>query len=184
MLHRVRMTQALVIEYQDAWPAQYAQVEAELRSVIALPGVVLEHVGSTAVPGLCSKPVLDIVLGVVALDEMETAAPALAHIGFIYRPEYQLQIPDRRYFVRAEGKTPRVHLHAVVLGGPLWRQHLRFRDALREDQELRQSYAELKRRLAVVHMADKAAYTEAKAPFIRQVLGIPDQRGPQTGSER
>ncbi len=178
------MTQALVIEYQDAWPAQYAQVEAELRSVIALPGVVLEHVGSTAVPGLCSKPVLDIVLGVVALDEMETAAPALAHIGFIYRPEYQRQIPDRRYFVRAEGKTPRVHLHVVILGGPLWRQHLRFRDALREDQELRQSYAELKRCLAVVHMADKAAYTEAKAPFIRQVLGIPDQRGPQTGSER
>lgn len=174
MLHRVRMTQALVIEYQDVWPAQYAQVEAELRSVIALPGIVLEHVGSTAVPGLCSKPVLDIVLGVAALDDMEAAAPALAQIGFNYRPEYQLQIPDRRYFVRAEGKTPRVHVHAVTLGGTLWRQHLRFRDALREDPVLRQSYAALKRRLAVVHIADKTAYTEAKTPFIRRVLDISD----------
>jgi GrpB-like predicted nucleotidyltransferase (UPF0157 family) len=128
--------------------------------------------------------VLDIVLGVAALDEMETRAPALARIGFNYRPEYQLLIPGRRYFVRAEGKAPRVHLHAVILGGTLWGQHLRFRDALREDQELMQSYAALKRLLAVVHATDKTAYTDAKAPFIRQVLGIPDERAPQAGSER
>ena len=64
----------------------------------------------------------------------------------------------------------RVHLHAVPLGGLLWQQHLHFRDALREEPLLREQYATLKRVLAVAHAGNKATYTEAKAPFIRQVL--------------
>lgn len=164
------MSEVHLSEYQDTWPSQYAQVAAELRSVITGPGVVVEHIGSTAVPGLCAKPVLDVLLGVAALDEAKAGVGALSSLGFVYRPEYELQIPDRRYFVRAEGTTPRVHLHSVVLGGPLWLQHLRFRDALREDEGIRRAYAELKRRLAEQHASDKAAYTEAKAPFIKRVL--------------
>lgn len=159
-----------VIDYQLDWPALYAQVATELRSVVAGPGIRLEHVGSTAVPGLCAKPVLDIALGVGDLAQVEARIPALAGLGFTYRPGYESEIPDRRYFVRPEGPLPRVHLHAVLLGGTLWRQHLAFRDALRDDPALAQSYAALKRQLALVHATDKAAYTEAKAPFIRQVL--------------
>lgn len=164
------MSELRVIEYQDTWPSQYEQVAAEIRPAIAVRGVVLEHVGSTAVPGLCAKPVLDIVLGVADLCEVEAKIPALAQIGFIYRPEYERKLPSRRYFVRAEGQLPRAHLHSVILGGTIWLQHLRFRDALREDRELMQSYAALKKHLALVHAHEKAAYTEAKAPFIEQVL--------------
>jgi GrpB-like predicted nucleotidyltransferase (UPF0157 family) len=164
------MTEVYLMDYQANWPAQYAQVAAELGSVIAGPGVVVEHVGSTAVPGLCAKPVLDIALGVVEFALVEARIPALAGRGFTYRPGYESDMPDRRYFVRPEGPLPRVHLHAVLLDGALWRQHLWFRDALRQDPELAQSYAALKRHLARVHGFDKAAYTEAKAPFIRQVL--------------
>ena len=164
------MAELLVVDYQPDWPAQYAQVAAELVSILAGPGVVLEHIGSTAVPGLCAKPVLDIALGVAALAVVEARIDALGERGFTYRPGYESEIPDRRYFVRPAGPLPRVHLHAVVVGGTLWRQHLGFRDALREDPGLAQSYAGLKRDLAVVHASDKAAYTEAKAPFIRQVL--------------
>ena len=159
-----------ISEYQETWPAQYALVAAEVRSAIAGSDIVLEHIGSTAVPGLRGKPVLDIAAGVTGLEGIEASIPTLARLGFTYRPEYEAQIPDRRYFVRAEGTTPRVHLHALLLGGDLWRQHLHFRDALRNDPALAQAYAALKQRLAVEHAADKAAYTEAKAPFIRQVL--------------
>ncbi len=112
----------------------------------------------------------DILLGVESLNDAEASIPTLATIGFDYRPEYEAQIPGRRYFVRPAGAAPRVHLHTVVRGGDLWRQHLCFRDRLRQDGELLHSYAGLKRSLAVAHAADKAAYTEAKAPFIQQVL--------------
>lgn len=164
------MSELRVIPYQDTWPAQYAQVDAELRAALSPLDVALEHIGSTAVPGLCAKPVIDVALGLDALEDVAEPIDALAAIGFVYRPEYEDRIPERRYFVRAAGQTPRVHLHALVGDGALWRQHLLFRDALRRDRSLMQSYASLKQQLVVLHASDKAAYTKAKAPFIQQVL--------------
>ena len=164
------MSELVLSEYQDTWPQQFLRVAEQLRASVPVPGAVLEHIGSTSVPGLCAKPVLDVLLGVSSLGEVDAWLPALGSAGFVYRPEYEVAIPDRRYFVRPEDQTVRVHLHAVVLGGLLWRQHLHFRDALREQPLLREQYATLKRVLAIAHAADKTAYTEAKAPFILQVL--------------
>jgi GrpB-like predicted nucleotidyltransferase (UPF0157 family) len=164
------MLQVQLLEYQDTWPGQFSSVAEEIRSAIAVPSALIEHIGSTAVPGLCAKPVLDILVGVTSLAETEAAVPALFAAGFEYRPEYEHAIPDRRYFVRPPGMYLRVHLHAVVLGAALWNQHLQFRNHLREDAKLRESYSALKRELALAHATDKAAYTAAKAPFIQQVL--------------
>lgn len=164
------MSELILSEYQDTWPQQYLRVAEQLRAIVPIPGAVLEHIGSTSVPGLCAKPVLDILLGVSSLRDVEAWIPSLRTAGFVYRPEYEVAIPDRRYFVRPEGQTVRVHLHAVLLGGQLWQQHLYFRNALREEPLFREQYASLKRGLAVAHSGDKAAYTEAKSPFIRQVL--------------
>ena len=164
------MSEIVLSEYQELWPQQFLRVAEQVRAVVPIAGAVLEHIGSTSVPGLCAKPVLDILLGVGSLGEVEAWIPSLGSAGFMYRPEYEVAIPDRRYFVRPEGQTVRVHLHAVLLGGQLWRQHLYFRNALREEPLLREQYATLKRGLAVAHAGDKAAYTEAKSPFIRQVL--------------
>ncbi len=169
-LHETHMSELVLSEYQDTWPGQFSQVAEQLRAAAFIPGAILEHIGSTSVPGLCAKPVLDVLLGVSSLGEVEASIPALGSAGFLYRPEYEVAIPDRRYFVRPVGQTVRVHLHAVLLGGMLWQQHLHFRNALREEPLLREQYATLKRDLAVAHAADKAAYTAAKAPFIRQVL--------------
>ena len=164
------MSELVLSEYQDTWPRQFAEVAEQLRATVPAHDAILEHIGSTSVPGLCAKPVLDVLLGVSSLAEAEAAIPALASIGFVYRPEHEAAIPDRRYFVRPVGQTLRVHLHAVLLGGLLWRQHLHFRDALRQEPPLREQYATLKRALAATYARDKAAYTEAKAPFICQVL--------------
>ena len=137
-----------IVAPDPRWPDLFA-AERDAVAIALAPWLVgvPEHIGSTAVPGLCAKPVIDVALGVDALDEMAARIAALVAIGFVYRPEYEDRIPERRYFVRAAGGTPRVHLHAVVLGERLWRQHLRFRDALREDPELLAAYAALKRQL-------------------------------------
>lgn len=170
------MSEFVLSEYQDTWPQEFQQVAEQLRAILSLPTAVIEHIGSTSVPGLCAKPVLDLVLGVSTLREVEAAIPALAAAGFVYRPEYESTIPDRRYFVRQQNQAPRVHLHAVLLHGALWQQHIYFRDQLRSDAQLREEYSDLKRSLAVAHARNKAAYTEAKAPFIRQVLASSPNR--------
>lgn len=154
---------------------QFEQAAAELRAVLAT-GALVEHIGSTAVPGLCAKPVLDVLVGLERLEEAEHRIGALAALGYVYRPAYEAQLPGRRYFVRAEGSTPRVHLHCVVRDGRLWLQHMAFRAALRQCRHTRDAYAALKRSLARMHADDKQAYTEAKAPFILQVLAQAAER--------
>lgn len=127
-------------EFDVPWAAEFERTAAELRAVFptAAPGVAVEHVGSTAVPGLCAKPVIDILLGAADLRAVETHAARLARLGFRHVAEHEAEIPDRRQFVREAGERLRVNLHAVVRGGEFWQQHLAFRDALRTDAALRE----------------------------------------------
>ena len=164
------MQSVTLLEHQSAWPREFTEVAAEIAVLFSSNPVSVEHIGSTSVPGLCAKPVLDIMLGTSDLSIVSARSAGLLELGYRYRPEYEVEIPERRYFVRAEGPGLRVHLHALVEGGAQWRNHLTFRDALRNDAELMQEYAALKRQLALRHSVDKAAYTLAKAPFIRRVL--------------
>lgn len=165
------MSAVSLSEYTSEWQTQFECVSAELASVLAdSPGLAIEHVGSTSVPGLCAKPVIDLLIGVSSLKDIESRICMLQQLGFRYRPEHEKEIPDRRYFVREPGQRLRVHVHAVVTGSALWLGHLAFRDALRRDGHLAAEYASLKRTLALQHAHDKASYTRAKAPFIQSVL--------------
>ncbi len=158
-----------IVEHQSSWPEAFRTIAGEL-SAVAIDGVVsVEHIGSTAVPGLCAKPVIDVLVGVEDLIAVQGRIAPLREIGYRYRPEHEAQIPQRRYFVKEpSGDVPRVHVHVVVHAGPLWQDHIAFRDALRRDAGLRDRYAALKRELAA--RLDKSAYTEAKAPFVQAVL--------------
>jgi len=169
------MTATPLVGYQTQWPANFISAQAQLRRLFEADLFRIEHIGSTAVVGLCAKPVIDILLGAPSWALIEAQVPALAEGGYTYRPEYEAQLPERRYFVRpAQGAMPRIHLHAVLRGRHLWQQHLAFRDALRVDAQLAQRYGALKRELAHAHAHahanDRAAYTAAKAPFITAVL--------------
>ena len=164
------MKPVVLLDYQASWPLQFSRAAAELASAFGADPVGIEHIGSTAVPGLCAKPVLDIMLGVPALVAITCRTRDLEALGYRYRPAYEAELPERRYFVRPEGGLARIHLHGLVQGGSLWLKHLAFRDALRHGPELSQAYAALKTRLAAQHCDDKAAYTQAKAPFIEGVL--------------
>jgi GrpB-like predicted nucleotidyltransferase (UPF0157 family) len=164
-----------ILPWSDAWPADFGHIRDALRAAFAPCAVQIEHIGSTAVPGLDAKPVIDVLVGVGRLTEAEAAIPALAARGFVYVPKYERELPMRRYFVRdATAETPRAHVHAVETGSAIWRRHLAFRDALRADPALREAYRALKLRLAREHADDKAAYTAAKDPFIRAVLDALD----------
>jgi len=160
----------VIVPYDPRWPAMFAN-ERE-RILTATGGVVLavEHVGSTAVPGLAAKPIIDILAGVRHLDDAaETFQPLLA-LGYAYVPEYETEIPDRRYFHKGPPAARSHHLHMAEFGGGFWRRHLAFRDALRSDPVLAARYAALKRDLAARFGRDRRGYTEAKTEFIESVL--------------
>jgi GrpB-like predicted nucleotidyltransferase (UPF0157 family) len=119
--------------------------------------------GSTAVPGLAAKPIIDILVGADSLAAVEACIPRMVAEGYRYVEEFNVLIPERRYF-----EKPGFHVHAVSHGGDFWLRHLAFRDALRADPFLRHEYESLKRRLAQAR-GDIAAYTDAKTRFIRSV---------------
>ncbi len=152
------------------WAADFSERRAELLDVFESADVTVEHIGSTAVPGLAAKPVIDILLGAATLSAIESRIEPLAHAGYRYVPKYEIELPSRRYFVKAEDGARRVHLHAVEKDSRIWREHLWFRDALRRDTLLREQYQTLKLQLAASFAHDKSAYTAAKGPFIQSVM--------------
>lgn len=157
-------------EPSPLWPAIFLLERDALSALFPGVDVAIEHIGSTAVPDLVAKPVIDILLGAPDLATIEAAIPALEALGYEYVPALERAIPERRYF-RKEGRPPGAfHLHAVAFGGPFWRRHLAFRDALRADPLLASRYGALKRKLAARHRLDRAAYTDGKSGFIKEVL--------------
>lgn len=143
----------------------------ELLATFAPEEINVEHVGSTAVPGLAAKPVIDVLLGAASLSVIESRIPALSKRGYAYVSKYERELPMRRYFVNASVGGLRVHVHAVEERSTFWRDHLGFRDILRANGKVRSEYQALKLRLAVQHAEDKSAYTSAKGPFIQAVVG-------------
>ena len=164
------MSAIKVVPYDPAWPGSYAAERARLLRSLDLPGDAIEHIGSTAVPGLAAKPILDILVGAPSLLHIEERIEALMRLGYRHVGEYDRLLPERRYFVRGEADVRTCHLHAVVQGSDFWSERLAFRDALRSNPEIAARYAELKRRLAEALGADSAAYTDAKTGFVRDVL--------------
>lgn len=133
----------------------------------------VEHVGSTAVPGLVAKPVLDLM---AAVDDpggaVSGAGGALAAAGWVYVPVELDARPWRRFFVKPDptGRHRRAHLHLLRPGHHRWHDQLVFREALRADPDVARDYERLKRRLAAAGGHDRESYTEAKAAFVREVL--------------
>lgn len=167
-----------IVAYDPSWPRRFrderAILERSLESWIAGP---IEHVGSTAVPGLAAKPIIDIMVAVESLPASVPAVSALAEIGYVYFP-YRPEV--MHWFCKPSAATRTHHLHLVPAGSRLWKERIAFRDCLRRDLVTARDYAELKRRLARRYELDREAYTKAKGPFIRRVLSdvLPQGRPP------
>jgi GrpB-like predicted nucleotidyltransferase (UPF0157 family) len=160
----------VVVPYDPAWPRRFEEERRILDAVFAGTAAVIEHVGSTSVPGLGAKPVIDVMVGVGALIEVERRIPALDAVGYEYVPKYETQLPERRYF-RKPRRVPRAfHLHCVVRGSDFWIRQLAFRDYLRAHPDSAEAYYRLKQDLAA--RLPKEQYTDAKSPFIEGVLAV------------
>ncbi len=160
----------VIADYNEAWPRQFHVEQDALSHLFVGTGALVEHVGSTAVPGLGAKPIIDIMLGVTDLALVESRIPQLATLGYEYVPEYEAQLPQRRYFRKSHSGTRVNHLHCVVDGSDFWRSQIIFRDYLRTHHTAASAYDLLKRCLAISHGRDRLGYTEAKGFFIQSVL--------------
>ncbi len=149
-----------VVPYDDAWPEQFAVERGRLAAVLGPVAVRIEHIGSTAVPGLAAKPWIDIQVEVPRLEEFAAYGPALAALGYEHHPDdYEHEFFDRRPY----------HVHVCQADGAWGRRQLAFRDLLRRDPDVRAAYEAEKLRLAAIH-DDVEQYAEAKTPFIRAQL--------------
>lgn len=156
-----------LVSYDVAWPARFEEECAQLRRALTpwLAGPV-EHIGSTAVPGLAAKPVIDIMAGVDSLDGSRPAIAAAAGLGYCYFP-YQAEL--KHWFCKPSPAVRTHHLHLVPIGSPAWIRPIAFRDYLRAHPNVAAEYEVIKRRLAEQFRFDREAYTNAKGPFIDAV---------------
>jgi GrpB-like predicted nucleotidyltransferase (UPF0157 family) len=156
-----------VVEWSSEWPKQFERYARRLGDALGSLPLAIQHVGSTAVPGLPAKPVIDIDVVLRRDADGAEAVRRLARAG--YRHEGDLGIPGREAFAWPPGEQ-RHHVYVVVVDGAAHAAHLLFRDYLRAHPGTAQEYGELKRRLAAAHAADRAAYTEGKTRFVDRVL--------------
>jgi GrpB-like predicted nucleotidyltransferase (UPF0157 family) len=167
---------AQIVPYDPGWTARARQFAGELTAALG-PWLLrpVEHVGSTAIPGLAAKPVIDLMALVESKDETAAAAgTALAELNWQHVPPAADDRPWRQFFVRVsdDGQHRLAHLHLMSAGAARWEEQLRFRDGLRASAALRDEYASLKTRLAAEFGSDRERYTAAKAGFIRQTLAM------------
>lgn len=159
-----------VVGYDPRWPARYEEERAKILKAIGDKLMLVEHIGSTAVLGLAAKPIIDLMAAVRRLADTEACIGPLQRIGYQYVPEYEVELPERRYFHKGSSGSHMHHLHIVEITSDFWRRHLLFRDYLRAHPEVAHEYEGLKRRLAERYRFDRQAYTEAKTEFIQAVV--------------
>ncbi len=160
----------VVVDYDPRWPSQYEEEKDRILGAIGDVTVAIEHIGSTAVPGLGAKPIIDIMVAVSRLGDAERCIEPLQEIGYEYVPEYNDVIPERRYFHKGPPGARTYHLHMVELTSGFWERHLLFRDFLRTHPEEARRYHQLKKELAAKFGSDRDGYTEAKTSFIESVI--------------
>lgn len=157
----------VVAPYDPSWPRTFASLRDRIAGPLACITTRIEHVGSTSVPGLAAKPVIDIDVVVSDESQMARASSILATLG--YTPIGDLGIPDRHAF-RAPAELPRHNLYVALETSTALRNHLAIRDHLRAHPDAATAYGELKSRLAVEHPDDVDAYCTAKTRFLIGLL--------------
>ncbi|THB81714.1 MAG: GrpB family protein [Desulfobacteraceae bacterium] len=164
-----------VVPYNPAWPGMFEQERHHLRSCLPQDLVGrIEHFGSTAVPGLAAKPIIDMLVEVASLDRArEIIAPILEAQGYDYfwRPSHGDDTPPfYAWFIKRDERGSRTHhIHMVESDFEHWNR-LRFRDYLINHPDAAQEYAELKMALSKTHRQDRVAYTRAKTRFINTIM--------------
>lgn len=164
------MTETIVVaDYDSSWPASFEQIAAFVWPAVAQVALRVEHVGSTAVPGLAAKPIIDADVVVASERDIATVIASLATLG--YRWVGDLGVVGREAFQAPEDAgLPPHHLYSVTENGRAYADHWLLRDLLCEDSAACERYAALKRRNAAIAGADLDRYVALKAAFVAELL--------------
>ena len=154
-----------VADYNPLWPELFNSEHALLHSKLEGTAIGIHHIGSTAVPGLAAKPVIDILIEVTSLDNLDALNKVMESIG--YEPRGENGISGRRYFLKG-GDERTHHIHAFTAGDTNITRHLLFRDYLRSNKTIANEYAELKKRLAEKYNNDRQKYCDGKDCFVKR----------------
>ena len=157
-----------VVPYDDRWIGLFDEASLEIANALGSAILAVHHVGSTSVPGLHAKPILDILVSIPAFPRGLALVPRLASLGYEFRSAEE--IPDRHYFRRLRGRVRTHHLSLAEPASHHYRVTIAFRDALRASPSLAAEYGALKLRLARQFPRDRQAYIEGKTTFISRVL--------------
>lgn len=157
-----------VVDYDPAWPTLFTGIAERVRAAFAGGSLTrIEHVGSTSVPSLSAKPIIDIDVVIPSRADLPDAVARLATLGYVHQGD--LGITSRESFKRPIG-TPPHNLYVCAEDSPELRRHLAFRDHLRAHPDDAGRYGDLKRELAARHVTDIDAYVDGKTEFIQKVL--------------
>lgn len=157
----------MIQDYDPLWPQLFERLRTRLAVVLEGMADTIEHVGSTSVPGLAAKPIIDIDVLLTSSFDLPRAIARLASIGYEHRGD--LGIAGREAFRAPREESPH-HLYVCPPGNIPYLEHISFRDYLRSHQRDAEAYAELKRTLADKFRNDREAYNEAKGEFVRTIL--------------
>lgn len=169
-LQQFQMTAPIMIiieDYNPFWPQQFETLRLRVAQALGPLAVSIEHVGSTAVPGLASKPTIDVDVLLRSADDLRVATDRLFLLGYLHRGD--LGIPGREAFRAPLHDVPH-HLYVCSPGYGEYERHIAFRDHLRNHPDDAKAYAALKRELARRYRNDREAYTEAKSGFVNSIL--------------
>src|SRR5713101_6937389 len=171
MMEKYGAGSIVVSEYDPNWPALFEQESIRIKKALGSYALAIEHMGSTAVPGLPSKPIIDLLVGVPSLEEAKKRCIGpIEELGYIYMPEYASWIPGELFFRKGPPGPWTHHVHLMEPANPRWEEFILFRDYLRYHPEIVGAYANVKKALALVFGEDIAGYRNAKHPFIQRVM--------------
>jgi GrpB-like predicted nucleotidyltransferase (UPF0157 family) len=157
-----------VLPYTAGWQRLFGEEQARLWAAIGAYVLDIQHIGSTSVPGLAAKPIIDIGVAVADFEEAVRCIQPLVDLGYRYLGENG--IPRRHFFVKGEPRTHNLHMNEIHSSD--WLKTIRFRDYLRRHPDAAVAYAEIKLRLAQQYATDLAAYQDGKDAFIKHVLDL------------
>jgi len=170
-----------LVPHQPEWHALFTEEKLRLNDLLGELGVLIEHVGSTAVPALPAKPIIDIAIAVHAIEDIARWPATLEPAGYTYFGDREGR--NDHFFAKGPEDCRSFYLHVVLRDSRGWTDYLRFRDALRADGALREKYAQLKTSLCDTYSRDRALYTSEKSAFIRRVVQErPNQPVQRTGA--
>lgn len=158
--------------YDPKWITIFNKEKEKIFNELVVKDILIEHIGSTAIPDAIAKPEIDIMIGFKKIKNVSQYIELLENIGYIYFPKFEKIVPERRYFRKSKGIIPIFHIHMVKKGSRFWQEHIIFREYLKSHPEDVKKYNQLKKELILKYNGDRENYSMEKEKFILEILKI------------